>query len=64
MTFQPNALVAGKASDKYWEIAIDECYLRDLVDELAPGKTLGKPLELITDHDHRAAFVCALLLSA
>ena len=47
-------------SDTYWRIAVEKGYLLHLVDTLAPGRALDPPLESITDHDHLAAFVCAL----
>ena len=34
--------------------------LRALIEHLSPGKYLSRPLENVTSHDHRAAFVCAL----
>ena len=34
--------------------------LRALIEHLAPGRYLARPLENIISHDHRAAFVCAL----
>ena len=49
------------ASDVFWLIAINEGrYLERLVDALAPNCRLETPLEDVTDHDHRAALICAL----
>ena len=48
------------ASDRFWEIAIVEGYLNGLLDVLAPGARLTESLDSVTDHDHRAALVCAL----
>ena len=31
-----------------------------LIKSLAPGRKLETPLESVTDHDHRAALLCAL----
>ena len=49
-----------KVSDYFWGIAVKEGYLPRLVDSLAPGKAIDQPLESVTDHDHRAALICAL----
>ena len=47
--------------DRYWEITVgNHLYLHDLIESLAPGSDLADPLEAIVDHDHRAAFICAL----
>ena len=48
----------GKKSDKFWEKAIEMGALQWLVQTLTGFKPDG--LESITNHDHRAAFVCAL----
>ncbi len=48
----------GKKSDKFWEKAIEMRALQCLVQTLTGFKPEG--LEAITDHDHRAAFICAL----
>ncbi len=50
----------GKKSDVFWEIAVKNGYLLKLIEHLAPGTLLARPLDSITDHDHRAAFICAL----
>ena len=50
----------GKVSDRYWEIALEEGYLGHVLETLAPEKTVVQDIECITDHDQRAAFVCAL----
>ena len=48
----------GKKSDKFWEKAIEMRALQCLVQTLTGFKPEG--LEAITNHDHRAAFICAL----
>ena len=48
------------ASDRFWEIAIREGYLNNLIDTLAPQAILNRPLNTVVDHDHRAALICAL----
>ena len=50
----------GKKSDEFWKKAVREGHLKQLVETLAPQKSLQTPLESIKDHDHRAAFICAL----
>ena len=47
-------------SDRYWETAVENRYLHDLIERLAPGRLLEERLNDITHHEHRAAFVCAL----
>ena len=41
-------------------MAIKKGNLKRLVQTLAQNKRLENPLESITNHDHRAAFICAL----
>ena len=49
------------ASDIFWLIALNEGrYLERLIQSLAPDRRLETPLEDVTDHDHRAALICAL----
>ena len=48
----------GMKSDKFWEKAIEMRALQCLVQTLTGFKPEG--LESIKDHDHRAAFICAL----
>ena len=56
------------ASDLFWEAAVPEIrrppyvgpFLMRLIESLVPGRRLGTPLESVTDHDHRAAILCAL----
>ena len=49
------------ASDLFWVAAMDKGpYLRRLFNALAPGRRLEASLESVTDHDHRAALLCAL----
>ena len=50
----------GKKSDAFWKKAVREGYLKHLVETLAPQKSLETPLESTKNHDHRAAFICAL----
>ena len=47
-----------KKSDEFWKAAVGKHLLHDLIGRLVPQIGLGK-LD-ISDHDHRAAFVCAL----
>ena len=35
-------------------------YMRTLIEHLAPGHRITRPLEYILNHDHRAAFICAV----
>ena len=49
-----------KKSDGYWELAVGQGTLFRLVEDLAPQRRLDQSLDSITNHDHRAAFVCAL----
>ena len=49
-----------KKSDGYWEMAVREGSLCCLVESLDPHRRLDQSLDSIKDHDHRAAFVCAL----
>ena len=50
-----------KKSDQFWMIAAKEdLLLHDLIKHLVPQIGLDKSLAAISDHDHRAAFVCAL----
>ena len=50
-----------KKSDQFWRVAVeDDLLLRDLIKHLVPQIDLDKSLATISDHDHRAAFVCAL----
>ena len=50
----------GKRTDILWDKAIEKRYLERLIKTLAPQKRLKKALVSIRNHDHRAAFVCAL----
>ncbi len=47
-------------SDRFWETAIHHGLLKRLIRHLDPQIRLDKPLHSVVDHDHRAAFVCAL----
>ena len=49
-----------KKSDGYWEFAVCQGSLRLIVQALAPQRQLDQSLDSITNHDHHAAFVCAL----
>ena len=57
--FNQTGLSRGK-SDRFWETAVCRDLLGRLITRLAPGTDLDEPLGSIRDHDHRAAFVCAL----
>ena len=48
------------ASDRSWTIAIHNGYLQNVLHALTPEWKLKQGLVNIIDHDHRAAFVCAL----
>lgn len=53
----------GKKSDRFWETAVhegNEGILMRLIQHLDDQIRLDKPLDSITNHDHRAAFICAL----
>lgn len=47
-------------SDVYWEHAVHKGYINDLLQCLLPQVRLTQRLEDLRDHDHRAAFICAL----
>ena len=47
-------------SDEFWEIATCNGYLQNVIQDLVPQATTAKSLDSITNHDERAAFVCAL----
>ena len=49
------------ASDRFWEILVDRSNrLEHLWSFLLPWRRLDRDLQALRDHDHRAAFVCAL----
>ena len=48
------------ASDRYWEVLAAGNELRNLLTHLLPSRTLVTTFEQISDHDQRAAVVCAL----
>ena len=50
----------GNKSDRFWETAVHEGILMRLIQHLDDQIRLDKPLGSITDHEHRAAFICAL----
>ncbi len=52
------------ASDRFWEIAVDQGYLDRLLGLIAPGVTPALAWGDVRDHDHRAALVCALAAMA
>ena len=56
----PLGIPRGQKSDTYWEIAVNNRHLDGLMEHLAPDRLLEEPLDRIIDHDHRAAFICAL----
>lgn len=49
-----------KKSDAYWDVAVHIGYLSRLIQFLLPGARTSQRIEELTDHDHRAAFICAL----
>lgn len=56
----------GEKSDRFWETSVhkdnegNEGILMRLIQHLGDQIRLDKRLDCITDHDHRAAFICAL----
>ena len=56
----PLGIPRDQRSDEYWAIAAQNRYLHNLIGLLAPGRNLANALAGIGDHDHRAAFICAL----
>ena len=58
--FPARRIERGEKSDEYWKIAVREGYLEELFKHLIPGCQFDRHLETIADHDHRAAFICAL----
>ncbi len=56
----PSGKLERTKSDAFYKIAVREGYLRHLIKTLAPQSNLDHCLNSIKNHDHRAAFVCAL----
>ena len=56
----------GEKSDRFWETSVhkdnegNEGILMRLIQHLGDQIRMDKPLGSITNHDHRAAFICAL----
>lgn len=50
----------GKKSDRYYAHLTEERHLDRLLESLLPGRRLAKTLSTITNHDDRAAMICAL----
>ena len=50
----------GRKSDIFWETAVHEGILMRIIQHLDDQIRLDKPLGSITNHEHRAAFICAL----
>ena len=48
------------ASDRFWEIATNQGYLDKLLEMLVPGAIAESTWSQVSNHDHRAALVCAL----
>lgn len=48
------------ASDRYWEACVSLGRFRDLFECLLPGRAFQAPLSAYTNHDDRAAIVCAM----
>ena len=48
------------ASDRFWEIAVNQRYLDMLLEILVPGAVIESTWAEVVNHDHRAALVCAL----
>ncbi len=53
-------LPRGKKFDCFWETAAARLVLEYLVQHLAPRTVFYNPIGGIKDHEHRAAFICAL----
>jgi hypothetical protein len=49
-----------KKSDVFWEIALSKGYLARLLRAIGGEINRQQSLDCITDHEHRAAFICAL----
>ena len=61
MVTDPDALLRPKTrSDRYYAYLANTGRLEGLLDKLLPGRCPSRPLNTITDHDDRAAMVCAL----
>ena len=56
----PLAIPRDQRSDRYWAIAVRNSYLHSLIGLLAPRRRMANDLANVRDHDHRAAFICAL----
>ena len=52
--------IGRNKSDVYWELAVQQGYINSLLQCLIPQVRLTQRLEDLKDHDHRAAFICAL----
>ena len=47
------------ASDRYWEVAVEDGIFIQLMESLLPKRVLLNDLVQVTNHDERAAIVCA-----
>ncbi len=56
----PLGIPRDQRSDRYWAIAVQNRCLRVLIGLLAPARSVANDLANVRDHDHRAAFICAL----
>lgn len=50
----------GERSDVLWSLLVELHLLEESMEFLAHGRTVSPPLSQTTNHDHRAAFICAL----
>lgn len=48
------------ASDRYWEILVDNGRLDDLVSTLLPGRAVAPPFRRSLGHEHHDGVICAL----
>ena len=49
-----------KKSDAFWDMAVQQGYLSCLLNRFPGQVRASRPLDDLRNHDHRAAFVCAL----
>ena len=62
MIAEPQQLKArrGDRSDTFYMHLVQDGTLQRLIHRLLPGRRIARPLELVTNHDDRAALVCAI----
>jgi hypothetical protein len=59
---EPATVAANRndRSDRYFEHLTEAGVLQELIGYLLPGRAMSQPLSSVTNHDDRAALVCAL----